>query len=116
MPGTDDAAWVWVRSGEQPIAGRLCGIRKSEGLCGRPPAVHPRQHAAFDDMSPEQASGKSVDKRADIWSFGIVFYEILTGRRMHSGDTVQEVLASVLKDEPWLPNPLTFVSGACSGK
>jgi Tol biopolymer transport system component len=50
-------------------------------------------------MSPEQAMGKPVDKRADVWSFGVVFYEMLTGARMHSGETVQEVLASVLKDE-----------------
>jgi eukaryotic-like serine/threonine-protein kinase len=51
-------------------------------------------------MAPEQAMGKPVDKRADVWSFGVVFYEMLTGARMHTGDTVQEVMASVLKDEP----------------
>jgi Tol biopolymer transport system component/predicted Ser/Thr protein kinase len=51
-------------------------------------------------MAPEQATGKSVDKRADVWAFGVVFYEMLTGARMHTGDTVQEVMASVLKDEP----------------
>jgi eukaryotic-like serine/threonine-protein kinase len=51
-------------------------------------------------MSPEQAMGKVVDKRADVWAFGTVFYEMLTGTRMHPGDTVQEIMASVLKDEP----------------
>jgi eukaryotic-like serine/threonine-protein kinase len=51
-------------------------------------------------MAPEQAMGKPVDKRADVWAFGVVFYEMLTGARMHTGDSVQEVLASVLKDEP----------------
>ncbi len=51
-------------------------------------------------MSPEQATGKSVDKRADVWAFGVVFYEMLTGARMHKGDTAAEVMASVLKDEP----------------
>src|ERR1051326_8512569 len=51
-------------------------------------------------MSPEQAMGKPVDKRADVWAFGVVFYEMLTGTRMHRGDSVQEILASVLKDEP----------------
>ncbi len=51
-------------------------------------------------MAPEQAVGRPVDKRADVWAFGVVFYEMLTGARMHTGDTVQEVMASVLKDEP----------------
>ncbi len=51
-------------------------------------------------MSPEQAAGVAVDRRADIWSFGVVFYELLTGRRMFEGETVSDVLASVLKDTP----------------
>ncbi len=51
-------------------------------------------------MSPEQARGKSVDKRADIWAFGVVLYEMLTGRRLFSGDTVSDTLASVLKEAP----------------
>jgi serine/threonine protein kinase/Tol biopolymer transport system component len=51
-------------------------------------------------MAPEQAMGRLVDKRADVFAFGVVFYEMLTGARMHKGDSVQEVMASVLKDEP----------------
>jgi serine/threonine protein kinase len=51
-------------------------------------------------MSPEQAKGKEVDKRSDIYAFGIVFYEMLSGAPPHKGDTLQETLASVLKDEP----------------
>ena len=51
-------------------------------------------------MSPEQAKGKEVDKRADIYAFGVVFYEMLSGTGPHKGDTLQETLASVLKDDP----------------
>jgi len=51
-------------------------------------------------MSPEQAKGKEVDKRTDIYAFGIVFYEMLSGTCPHKGDTLQETLASVLRDEP----------------
>jgi serine/threonine-protein kinase len=49
-------------------------------------------------MSPEQARGKPVDRRADIWAFGVVLYEMLTGRRAFQGAEVSDVLASVLKD------------------
>ena len=51
-------------------------------------------------MSPEQARGKPVDKRSDIWAFGCVLYEMLTGRRAFAGDEVSDVLASVLAREP----------------
>ena len=51
-------------------------------------------------MSPEQASGKAVDKRADIWSFGVVLFEMLTGPRLFTGETASEILASVIKEEP----------------
>jgi serine/threonine-protein kinase len=50
-------------------------------------------------MSPEQARGKTVDKRADIWAFGVLLYEMLTGRPMFLADTVAETLASVLRAE-----------------
>lgn len=49
-------------------------------------------------MAPEQAAGKPVDKRADIWAFGVVFYELLTGKRLFHGETVAHTLAAILKD------------------
>jgi len=51
-------------------------------------------------MSPEQARGKAVDKRADIWAFGVVLIEMATGERVFGGEDVSEVMASVIKDEP----------------
>ena len=51
-------------------------------------------------MSPEQARGKQVDKRSDIWAFGVVLYEMLTGRRLFKGEDVSEILAAVIKEEP----------------
>src|ERR1035438_9866907 len=51
-------------------------------------------------MAPEQARGKQVDRRADIWAFGVVLYEMLTGQRLFQGDDASETLASVIKDEP----------------
>jgi eukaryotic-like serine/threonine-protein kinase len=57
-------------------------------------------------MSPEQATGKAVDKRSDLWAFGVVLLEMLTGRPVFSGETVSHVLAAVLKDEPhWTTLP-----------
>ena len=51
-------------------------------------------------MSPEQARGKPVDKRADIWAFGVILYEMLAGQRMFKGDTLSDTLAAVLTREP----------------
>jgi hypothetical protein len=51
-------------------------------------------------MSPEQAKGKTVDRRTDIWAFGCVWYEMLTGKTAFGGETVTETLAAILKTEP----------------
>jgi serine/threonine protein kinase len=51
-------------------------------------------------MAPEQARGKDVDKRADIWAFGVVLYEMLMGKRLFGGETVSDTLAAVIKEEP----------------
>src|ERR1700685_4025508 len=57
-------------------------------------------------MAPEQAKGKSVDRRADIWAFGCVLYEMLTGKMAFRGETVTDTLAAVIKEEPdWSPPP-----------
>jgi serine/threonine-protein kinase len=51
-------------------------------------------------MAPEQARGRAVDKRADIWAFGCVLYEMVTGRRPFTGDDIGETLAAVIKEQP----------------
>src|SRR5437763_16908597 len=59
-------------------------------------------------MAPEQARGKQVDKRADIWAFGVVLYEMLTGQRLFKGETISDTLAAVLTREPeWTRVPPT---------
>jgi Tol biopolymer transport system component len=53
-------------------------------------------------MSPEQAMGKQADRRSDIWSFGVVFSEMLTGRQLFRGDTIGEIIERVLSEQPAL--------------
>ena len=63
-------------------------------------------------MSPEQARGKTVDNRSDIWAFGCVLYETLTGRRAFSGETIQDTLTAVLTHEPdWSMLPADTPAG-----
>ena len=64
-------------------------------------------------MSPEQARGRSVDRRADIWGLGCILYEMLAGRRPFGGETVSDTLASVLKEEPdWSALPVAVPPAA----
>src|SRR5829696_8637916 len=62
-------------------------------------------------MSPEQAKGKPVDRRADIWAFGCILYKMLTGRRTFTGDDVTDTITSVMRDAPdWTALPATTPS------
>jgi serine/threonine protein kinase len=70
-------------------------------------------------MAPEQARGVAVDKRADIWAYGAVLYEMLTGKQPFAGATVTDTLASVLKTEPeWdeVPPPMRQLVRRCLQK
>lgn len=71
-------------------------------------------------MSPEQARGKVVDKRSDIWSFGVVMFECITGQRLFTGESVSDILAAVLKSEidwkllpPESPAPIQWLLRKC---
>jgi len=78
-PGTRDPALSPTLTSAGTIAGVILGT------------------AAY--MSPEQAKGKTVDRRADIWAFGVILWEMLSGKRMFTGDSLSEILAHVLMDE-----------------
>ena len=65
-------------------------------------------------MSPEQARGKPVDKRADIWAFGCVLFEMLTGKRAFDGETVSDTMAAILKEEPDLTGLPTAVPASAA--
>src|SRR3954467_3966122 len=60
-------------------------------------------------MSPEQAKGRTVDRRADVWAFGAVLYEMLTGQRAFAGDEVSDTFVAIMRDEPdWARLPATL--------
>ena len=70
-------------------------------------------------MSPEQAKGRDVDERADIWAFGVVCWEMLNGRALFARESMSETLAAVLKEEPaWdrVPRSLRGLLGMCLAK
>ena len=78
--GSPDSSGATTAAGGQTAAGTILGT----------PAY----------MSPEQARGKSLDKRTDMWSFGCVLYETLTGRRAFAGATASDCLAAIIHSEP----------------
>ncbi len=110
------------------------GLAKAlEGDAGSDPSESPTMTAAATRagvimgtaayMSPEQAKGKVADKRADIWAFGVVLLEMLTGHRVFSGETVSETLAAVMMKAPaWdrlpadLPSKLSTLVRRCLEK
>jgi len=66
-------------------------------------------------MSPEQAKGKIVDKRADIWAFGCVLFECLTGKRAFGGESITEIIAKIIEAEPpWASLPQTTPPSICA--
>jgi len=74
-------------------------------------------------MSPEQAKGRTVDRRSDIWAFGCVLFEMLTGRRVFGGENVTDTLAEIIKSEPdWsllpanTPRPIRILLQRCLKK
>jgi eukaryotic-like serine/threonine-protein kinase len=74
-------------------------------------------------MAPEQARGVAVDRRADLWAFGVIVWEMVTGTRLFDGPTVSDTLAAVLKSEPpWaalppdLPAPVRRLLRRCLEK
>ena len=85
-------------------AGGAGGAGWEEGLTHSPTAIGPTIDGVLlgtaPYMSPEQARGKAVDKRTDIWAFGCVLYEMLTGRRAFGGETTSDTIAAVLEREP----------------
>ncbi len=93
------------------------GGTSSADLSHSPTLAHPGSAAGLilgtaAYMSPEQARGRTVDKRADVWAFGVVLWEMLTSQRLFSGETVSDVLAAVLTREPdWKALPASTPPG-----
>ena len=82
-----------------PASGSSPSLTHSPTVTGRGTAVGVILGTAAY-MSPEQAKGRAVDRRTDIWAFGCVLYEMLTGQRLFQGEDVSETLASVLRSDP----------------
>jgi serine/threonine protein kinase len=109
------------------LAKPTAGIAGTDGGSDLPTAAKTEQGVivgTWSYMSPEQARGQAVDARSDIFSLGIVFYEMLTGRRPFAGDTPAEALSAIIKDVPpavseirsGIPRELSRMVGRCLSK
>jgi serine/threonine protein kinase len=98
-----DFGWHGLRREDDvSMRGEVGSVPIREGLVAGTPAY----------MSPEQARGERVDQRADVWAFGCVLYEMLTGQRAFGGTTISETLGAVLEREPdWQQLPPTVPDG-----
>jgi serine/threonine-protein kinase len=86
-----------AKAAEEPVAGGNVSDSPTQTISATRAGVI-LGSAAY--MSPEQARGAAVDKRADIWAFGVVVYEMLSGRPAFQGETATDILAAALKEEP----------------
>ena len=84
-----DGPWASAVSIEEPPS-TLSVARTGAGMILGTPAY----------MAPEQARGRTVDKRADIWAFGVILYEMLTGQKVFEGETLTDLLASIMREDP----------------
>jgi Tol biopolymer transport system component len=103
------------------------GLAGTDGTSDLPTAAKTAEGVivgTWSYMSPEQARGQAVDARSDIFSLGIIFYEMLTGRRPFAGDTPTEALSAIIKDVPLaisgiragIPRELSRMVGRCLSK
>jgi eukaryotic-like serine/threonine-protein kinase len=84
-----DGPWTVAASSEE-LPSTISIARTGAGMILGTPAY----------MAPEQARGRNVDKRADIWAFGVILYEMLTGQKVFEGETLTDVLAAVTREDP----------------
>ncbi len=98
-------------------------VGQSDPTLSMTPTAEGRIMGTAGYMSPEQARGKAVDKRADIWSFGVVLFECLSGRRVFKGETPMDSIVAILeRDPPWdllppeTPERIVDMLGRCLEK